>query len=65
MHVCTMSQIIFDACLHDVTNNIWCMFTLCHKYYLMHVYTIPQIIFDAGLHDVTNNIWCMFTRGYT
>ena len=22
MHVYTMSQIIFDACLHDVTNNI-------------------------------------------
>ena len=41
MHVYTMSQIIFDACLHDVTNNI----------------SMSQIIFAACLHDVTNNIW--------
>ena len=44
------------ACLHDVTNNIYCMSTRCHKYNLMHVYTMSQIIFDACLHDVTNNI---------
>ena len=56
MHVDTMSQIIFDAGLHDVTNNIGGMFTRCHKKYLMHVYTMSQIIFDACLHDVTNNI---------